>query len=104
MCVKTGLSLIMFCCLLESGLAGDGITLDNVVAPASNKSDEPFAKSFSSKLAADFLDSASLQWQKQRKCMTCHTNYAYLYARPALGSDAKAHKTVRRFAEQSLSC
>ncbi len=32
--------------------------------------------------------------------MTCHTNYAYLYARPSISSDAPAHREVRRFAEQ----
>ena len=79
------------------------ITLENVVAPAANKQDEAFAKAFSLERTTEFLDAASLQWQKQRKCMTCHTNYAFLYARPALGSDAPAHQSVRRFAEELVS-
>jgi squalene-hopene/tetraprenyl-beta-curcumene cyclase len=80
--------------------AAEPVTLDNVVAPVRNDADEPIVKSFSLDQAANFLDSASLQWQKQRKCMTCHTNYAYLYARPVISADAPAHRAVRRFAEQ----
>ncbi len=79
------------------------VTLENVVAPAANQADEPIAMQFSLERAAHFLDSASLQWQKQRKCMTCHTNYAYLYARPGIAGDAPAHRAVRRFAEQLVT-
>lgn len=85
---------------LHIGMADEPVTLANVSAPAPNRTEEPVAKAFSLDLAANFLDSASLQWQKQRRCMTCHTNYAYLYARPGISSDAPAHQEVRRFAEQ----
>ena len=81
-------------------LAAEPVTLANVKAPAANLSDEPLAKKFSLERATHFLDSAALQWQKQRKCMTCHTNYAYLYARPGISADAPAHREVRSFAEQ----
>ena len=80
--------------------ATEPVTLGNVVAPAPNQSNESIAKTFSWDQAANFLDSASLQWQQERKCMTCHTNYAYLYARPSISSLAPAHKEVRHFAEQ----
>ena len=80
--------------------SAEPVTLENVVEPQANQPDEPVSKEFSMERAAHFLDSASLQWQKQRKCMTCHTNYAYLYARPGISSDALAHREVRRFAEQ----
>lgn len=83
--------------------AAEPVTLDNVEAPAANRPDEPVAAEFSPERAAHFLDSASLQWQKQKKCMTCHTNYAYLYARPGLSSDAPAHREVRGYAEQLVS-
>ena len=76
------------------------VTLANVEAPAANLADEPLSNAFSLEQATRFLDSASLQWQKQRKCMTCHTNYAYLYARPGISADAPAHREVRGFAEQ----
>lgn len=76
------------------------VTLANVVRQAPNRADEPIAKSYSITKATRFLDSASLRWQTQRRCFTCHTNFAYLYARPAIGANAPAHKEVRKFAEQ----
>jgi squalene-hopene/tetraprenyl-beta-curcumene cyclase len=83
--------------------SAEPITLENVVDPGANSPDEPLAKEFSLAKAAHFLDSASLQWQKQRKCFTCHTNYLYLYARPAVDADAPEHQTVRAFAEELIS-
>ncbi|MBI1917425.1 MAG: terpene cyclase/mutase family protein [Planctomycetes bacterium] len=65
-----------------------------------NRKDEPLAKNFSVQRAARFLDNAALAWQNEKKCFTCHTNYAYLYARPLVAADAAAHKEVRRFAEE----
>ena len=62
--------------------AGEPVTLENVVEPEPNQADEPFAEKFSTERAARFLDSAALAWQKNRDCMTCHTNYLYLMARP----------------------
>ena len=76
------------------------VTLENVSDPGANRLDEPKAPEFSLKKAVRFLDSASLQWQKKRKCFTCHTNYAYLYARPLVSADAPAHRSVRDFAEE----
>ena len=95
------------CCTVLAGSvllsAAEPVTLDNVVDPGPNKLDEAVAKEFSLERAAHFLDSASLNWQKQRKCFTCHTNYAYLYARPAISSDVMAHQQVRKFAEELVS-
>lgn len=79
------------------------VTLDNVVAPTANAADEPLAAEFSAEAAVHFLDSAALDWQKSRQCMTCHTNYAYLLARPAAGADAEAHATVRSYAEALIT-
>ncbi len=76
------------------------VTLDNVVTPGPNTADSPFAKKFSMDRAARFLDTVAVKWQKQRKCFTCHTNFAYLYARPSIGTNAPAHNSVRKFAEQ----
>ncbi len=83
--------------------AAEPVTLENAADPGPNEANEAVAKEFSLDNAARFLDSASLTWQKQRKCFTCHTNYAYLYARPMISSDAPAHKAVRAFAEQLVS-
>ncbi len=106
--VMTKLIPSVFCLVLTLASwqfvsSAEPVTLDNVVKPAPNKPDEPIAVEFSLNAAANFLDSASLQWQKQRKCMTCHTNYAYLFARPGISSDVPAHRDVRRFAEQLVS-
>ncbi len=83
--------------------AADPVTLETVVAPEANQIDEPVAETFSLEQATSFLDSASLNWQKTRKCMTCHTNYAYLYARPLIAKNAPAHQTVRAFAENLVT-
>jgi len=97
--------LIAACCLLGCQLvaAAEPVTLDSAVDPGANSTDEPLAESFSEDTAVRFLDSAALTWQKQRECFTCHTNYAYLYARPLVSADCDAHKTVRAFAEQLIS-
>src|SRR5437899_3216956 len=64
--------------------AAEPVSPENYVAPAANRSDEPLAKSFSWEAAANFLDAAAIDWTKQRTCFTCHTNYAYLMARPLI--------------------
>lgn len=81
-------------------LSAQFVAQDDIEAPGPNRDDEPVSKEFSLDRATNFLDSASVHWQKQRKCMTCHTNYAYLYARPGISSEAPAHREVRGFAEQ----
>jgi len=74
-----------------------------LTALGANRKDEPLAKRFSVERATHFLDEAALAWQNEKKCFTCHTNYAYLYARPLVAADAKAHTEVRRFAEELVS-
>ncbi len=85
---------------VASAIGNDAVTLENVTAPNPNKSDEPIAKEASLEKAAHFLDSAALTWQQDRKCFTCHTNFAYLYARPAISAENTAHSQVRAFAEE----
>jgi squalene-hopene/tetraprenyl-beta-curcumene cyclase len=72
-----------------------------VVGP--NRADEPVATEFSRDRAAGFLQAASLEWQAKRKCMACHTNYAYLYACPTVSGNAAEHGEVRTFAEDLVS-
>src|SRR5262249_27513358 len=68
--------------------------------PPPNSADEPMAGQFSLARAGEFLDRVSLSWTEKRKCGSCHTNYAYLMARPALGArSAAALAEVRRFFE-----
>jgi squalene-hopene/tetraprenyl-beta-curcumene cyclase len=56
--------------------------------PAPTRPDEPVAKAFSAKQAAEYLDGVGVGWTRDRKCITCHTNMPYLMARPALPGDA----------------
>jgi squalene-hopene/tetraprenyl-beta-curcumene cyclase len=97
-CTHVGIALLFG--LASWAWADEPVTLDNVADPGPNRADEPLATEFSLDKATRFLDSAALTWQKDRKCFTCHTNYAYLYARPALSEDAAAHRQVREFAEE----
>jgi squalene-hopene/tetraprenyl-beta-curcumene cyclase len=83
--------------------AAEPLTLANVEDPGPNRLDEPLAGQFSMERAVQFMDASSLTWQKDRKCFTCHTNYAYLYARPLISSAAPAHAEVRRAAEELVS-
>lgn len=83
--------------------AAEPVTFDNLVAPAPNSAEEPFAKQFSLGKAADFLDSASLDWQQSWQCFTCHTNISYLIARPSISASAPAHREVRKYAEELIS-
>jgi squalene-hopene/tetraprenyl-beta-curcumene cyclase len=87
----------------EPTAASAPVSLDTVAEPAANSPQEPLAEAFSLAQARHFLDSASLTWQKQRDCMTCHTNYLYLLARPALGAGDEAHRTVRKYAEDLVT-
>jgi squalene-hopene/tetraprenyl-beta-curcumene cyclase len=83
--------------------AAEPVTLANLVAPTPNASDEPIVGEFSLERATHFLDSAALDWQQTRQCMTCHTNYAFLMARPSISAEAPAHAEVRKFAEQLVT-
>lgn len=76
-----------------------GITLANVPSAKRIDPGEPLRGSFSAESAARYLDVASLAWQKQRKCATCHTNMAYLMARPALSGVLEESGEVRQFFE-----
>jgi squalene-hopene/tetraprenyl-beta-curcumene cyclase len=72
--------------------------------PAANSPDEPLAKAFSSRKAASFLDGVAVNWTRERKCGTCHTNYPYLVARPALADQSSpAHAEVRKFFEDRVA-
>ncbi len=79
-----------------------------VAAPAAaqtkDHAQEPLAAKLSLVKSAEFLDGVSLQWTEQRKCGSCHTNYAYLMARPALGDvPGTAMAKVRGFFEDRVA-
>ncbi|HEY5315049.1 MAG TPA: squalene--hopene cyclase [Pirellulales bacterium] len=61
--------------------------------------EEPIAAQFSARKAAEYLDRSALNWQKTKKCVTCHTNLFYLVARPALSTILPDSGEVRSFYE-----
>lgn len=79
------------------------LSLKNFTPPGENKKDEPLAKQYSLAKAAGFLDAAALDWVKNRNCFSCHTNYAYLYARPTVAADVPAHTDIRAALETMVS-
>ncbi len=81
---------------------GERVTLDNVEEPPELSPEEPVRGEFSAPLAARYLDTAALHWQKHRKCGTCHTNFAYLMARPSLKSISPPSQEVRKFFESMV--
>ncbi|MCA9069525.1 MAG: squalene--hopene cyclase, partial [Planctomycetaceae bacterium] len=89
------LIMVIHVAWVHFGVRGEELTLENVTPPGANQTDEPLRESFSLKAATQFLDQSSLDWTKSRKCFTCHTNYAYLIARPAVSSEVPAHRQVR---------
>ena len=72
--------------------------------PTPNSADEPRAASVSLTAAARFLDAAAVNWTRERKCATCHTNVPYLFARGALQDVPSAGAAiVRRFFEDRVA-
>jgi squalene-hopene/tetraprenyl-beta-curcumene cyclase len=73
--------------------------------PPPTSADEPMAPALSLDRAADYLDAVALDWTRKRQCGTCHTNYAYLLARPALGDKGKsaAAAEIRAFFEDRVA-
>src|SRR5579883_2009401 len=72
--------------------------------PSPNSAAEPLAPVASLARAAAFLDDVSVNWTRQHRCGTCHTNYPYLMARPALKeADDSAMVEVRRFFENRVA-
>ena len=85
------------------GLAGELVTLANVVDPGQITADEPATDVFSAENAARYLDIASLHWQKSQNCAACHVNMGYLFARPALSSVLKDSGEVRGLFEEYVT-
>lgn len=85
--------------LLLASLAGaDPVP---VPKPAATRGDERTA-AFSPARAAEYLDGVGVNWTRDRKCITCHTNLPYLMARPLLPGDA-GWKEVRAFLEKDVA-
>jgi squalene-hopene/tetraprenyl-beta-curcumene cyclase len=78
-------------------------SLKKYTPPTESKKDEPVAKQFSMDKAVDFLDNAALHWTDKRGCFSCHTNFAYLYARPMISAQGQAHDDVRKSLEDLVT-
>jgi squalene-hopene/tetraprenyl-beta-curcumene cyclase len=73
---------------------------DEPVKPGPNSDTEPIAEKFSLERGARFLDTVSVNWTRNRKCGTCHTNYAHMMAGPTVEKPASAELLeVRAFFE-----
>ena len=82
--------------------ADQPLTLSTATPTPPISEDEPLAREFSLRRAARYLDRAALEWQKKRKCGTCHTNFAYLMARPMVASVTPPAPEVRAFFEDMV--
>ena len=92
-----GAALLLVASLLVR--ADDTVTTESTVDPGPNRADEPLRERFSFPAAVRFLDAVALTWYKQHNCFTCHSDYAFHLARPAVNPKASAHATVRQALE-----
>ena len=69
----------------------------NLTSAGPNRPDEPFAKTLSLEKTRDFLDEMAVNWTRDRKCGTCHSNIPYMIGRAALGPHTPAADEVRNF-------
>ncbi len=88
---------------VNQAYADDGLTLKSAKVPAPTKKDEPISKVFSMEKAVHFMDQASAAWTRDRACFACHTNYAYLYARPMVKGEATVHREIRTSLEEVVT-
>jgi squalene-hopene/tetraprenyl-beta-curcumene cyclase len=97
---------LLFAASFAIRTAGDDAKPVDFVKPKPNTPDEPLAKELSLAKTANFLDNVSVAWTRERKCGTCHTNYPYLMARPALsakGENSPGLTEVRKFFEDRVA-
>lgn len=83
-----------------SSSAEEPLTLENVPPVGENRPDEPLRGEFSLDAAVRFLDIAALNWQKDRKCFACHTDYALLFTRPLVSWKTPVHEAMRSRLEE----
>jgi len=98
-------SIAAVCLLIGVALAANGTaaeipTPDDVQPVDPNRHDEPLRGQFSLRAAAEFLDAAVLAWEKDRKCLACHSGYAYMVSRPLTGWNVPAHQRLRSALER----
>jgi squalene-hopene/tetraprenyl-beta-curcumene cyclase len=89
------IAMLVVACFIAADIWAEDLTLENVTKLPVNSTNEPTAQEFSLAKAVEFLDHAALDWTRRRKCFTCHTNFAYLMARPMVDSNVIPHQQVR---------
>ena len=93
---KTRLAALTFALWASvSAIAAQPAAPGDTLPVGENRADEPFRDEFSSAAAVRFLDNAALNWQQERKCFACHTDYAYLFTRPLVAWNVPAHDSIR---------
>ena len=70
--------------------------------PETTSSEEPLAKKWSATKAAEYLDGVGVNWTRNQKCVTCHTNMPYLMARPLLKGDT-GWTEVKKFLDDDVT-
>lgn len=70
--------------------------------PERTSSDEPLAKKWSAAKAGEYLDGVGVNWTRDQKCVTCHTNMPYLMARPVLKGDS-GWTEVKKFLDDDVA-
>jgi squalene-hopene/tetraprenyl-beta-curcumene cyclase len=98
--MRIPVTFVLLLVAVHSAAAEEDLSLATAGPPAPNSADEPLAESYSLAAATRFLDQASLNWTSRRKCFTCHTNYSYLIARPAVSPANTAHRELRAALER----
>jgi squalene-hopene/tetraprenyl-beta-curcumene cyclase len=84
--------------LLFTPLVASAADKPDFPEPHRTSATEPVRKEWSAKKAAEYLDGVGVNWTRDRKCVTCHTNMPYLMARPLLADHGDAGwKEVRKF-------
>lgn len=68
-------------------------------APPPISNDEPFLPEFSARRAADYLDQAAMDWQREHDCVACHTMMPHLASRAALAQISEPPAQIRKLFE-----
>lgn len=100
-------------CVVAFGMGGTAFGADPAETPFQYKfegilipaatADEPRRESVSVELAENYLEQGSLAWNGHRKCVSCHTNGAYMQFRPALSRNlGKPSAAIREHFVASL--
>ena len=93
-----------FLALLFTPLVALAADKPEYAQPNPSSASEPVRKAWSAEKAASYLDAVGVNWTRDRKCVTCHTNMPYLMARPRLaGHGDDGWKEVRKFLEDDVT-